>query len=166
MSKFYFYSKSADKAPGKGANEIVVDPSEYSELAKIKDWRKVLSNFHVSPFVFEGFTYNSIEHVFQSKKIELVSPEKAFLFTLESGSHIGKGDGLMAQKNRKLVVLKQNDLDQWFKMSKDVMKRAAIEKYAQCPEARTVLKLTGDAELWHIVSRKKPERFVHLEQIR
>ena len=72
----------------------------------------------------------------------------------------------MAQKNRKLVVLKQNDLDQWFKISKDVMKRAAIEKYAQCPEARTVLKLTGDAELWHIVSRKKPERFVHLEQIR
>ena len=110
MSKFYFYSKSADKAPGKGANEIVVDPSEYSELAKIKDWRKVLSNFHVSPFVFEGFTYNSIEHVFQSKKIGLVSPEKAFLFTLESGSEIGKGDGLMAQKNRKLVVLKQNDL--------------------------------------------------------
>ena len=64
MDRLYFYSKSADKKPGQGANEVV--SGDYTELAKIKDWRKVLSNFHYCPFVFEGKTYNTIEHVFQS----------------------------------------------------------------------------------------------------
>jgi len=166
MDSFSFYSKSADKKPGKGANEFVSSPEKYTELSKIKDWRKVLSNFHVSPFVFDGKTYNTIEHVFQSKKIALVDPIKADFFTLESGHEIGHGDGLVAQKHRKVVLLKKPDLDRWFQISGDVMERAAIAKFAQCPEAMNVLKLTGDAELWHIVSRKKPVRFFHLEKIR
>jgi predicted NAD-dependent protein-ADP-ribosyltransferase YbiA (DUF1768 family) len=166
MDSFSFYSKSADKKPGKGANEFVADPEKYTELSKIKDWRKVLSNFHVSPFVFEGKWYNTIEHVFQSKKIALVDPVKADFFTLLNGHEIGQGDGLVAQKNRKLVVLKNPDLDTWFRISGDVMERAAIAKFSQCPEAMHVLQLTGDAELWHVVSRKKPVRFLHLEGIR
>lgn len=166
MDVLYFYSKSADKKPGKGVNESVCDASKYSRLALIPNWRKVLSNFHCSPFEFEGRTYNSIEHVFQSKKIALVDPDKAEYFTVESGHEIGSGDGAMAQKNRKLVVLKKGDLDTWFRISGDVMERAAMAKYSQCPMAKEVLKCTGDAELWHVVSRKKPVRFEHLERIR
>ena len=166
MDSFSFYSKSADKKPGKGVNEFVSIPEKYIEISKIKDWRKVLSNFHVSPFVFEGKRYNTIEHVFQSKKIALVDPAKADFFTLESGHEIGQGDGSVAQKNRKLVVLQKPELDTWFRISGNVMEKAAIAKFTQCPEAMYVLKLTGDAELWHIVSRKKPVRFLHLEKIR
>lgn len=166
MDSLYFYSKSADKYPGKGKNEIVSDPLIYKELSEIKDWRKVLSNFHFSPFEFEGKTYNTIEHVFQSKKIELVSPEKAYYFTLESGHEIGKGDGLLAQKNRKLVLLKGDNLLKWFQISNEIMEKAAIAKYSQCLFAKNVLNLTGNSELWHIVSRKKPVRFKHLEIIR
>ena len=113
-----------------------------------------------------GSLFNSIEHVFQSKKIELVDPVKAYYFTVESGHEIGLGDGAMAQKNRKLAVLKKADLDTWFWMSADVMKRAAMAKYTQCPAAAEVLRCTGNAQLWHVVPRKQPVRFEHLEEIR
>ena len=165
--KLYFYSKSADKPkPGQGSNEYVNDSYMYNELAKISGWRKVLSNFHFSPFEFEGKTYNTIEHVFQAKKIALEDPAKAELFTIESESELGKGDGALAQKNRKLIKLSKTSLAKWDGMKDKVMKDAAIAKYESCDEARKVLKLTQNAELWHIVSRKQPVRFVHLEEIR
>jgi predicted NAD-dependent protein-ADP-ribosyltransferase YbiA (DUF1768 family) len=164
--KLYFYSKSRDLPPGKGVNEIVQNAEEYTELGKIKDWRKVLSNFHVAPFEYDGYTWNTIEHVFQSKKIEIVDPQKALWFTIESGHEIGQGDGEVARKNRKLVKLSHNDLAKWATMRDKVMHDAAVDKYKACKEAATVLKATKCAQLWHIVSRSKPVRFVHLEQIR
>jgi len=162
--KLFFYSKSADKKPGKGVNEVVSDPEKYKELPP--NWRRVLSNFHVYPFEFDGYMYNSIEHAFQAKKISLIDPEKAYLFTINSGHPIGTGDGLMAQKNRKLVILDRENIRIWSYTSDDWMEKAAIAKYSQCNEARYILKLTQDAELWHVVSRKKPVRFFHLENIR
>ena len=48
MDQLFYYSKSADKPAGKGTNEIAVDYNIYKELNKIKDWRKILSNFYVS----------------------------------------------------------------------------------------------------------------------
>ena len=166
QDRLYFYSKSADRFPGKGANEFVSNPSDYTELARIKDFRKVLSNFHYCPFVFEGKTYNTIEHVFQAKKTALVDPVRASYFTRESGHPIGQGDGLTAQKNRKLVILDKGSIAKWAQISDKVMEQAAIAKYRQCPEAMNVLKLTGKAQLWHIVARKQPVRFKHLERIR
>ena len=162
--KLYFYSKSKDVAPGKGVNEVVND--DYVELAKVKNWRRVLSNFHVHPFKYKDYTYNTIEHVFQAKKIELADPDKAFLFTLESDDPIGHGDGEIARTNRKLVKLSKEQLFQWNHVKEKVMMAAAVEKYKVCKEAREVLRLTGSAQLWHIVPRGKPIRFVHLEEIR
>ena len=165
--KLYFYSKSADKPkPGKGTNEVAANPDDYSELAKILGWRKVLSNFHFSPFKFEGKTYNTIEHVFQAKKIALEDPVKAEQFTVESGTELGTGDGALAQKNRKMIKLSKASLAKWDDMKDKVMKDAAIAKYKACPEARKVLRLTKQAELWHVVMRKQPTRFTHLEEIR
>ena len=166
MDKFCFYSKSRDVKPGKGANEIVNDASQYEELGQIKDWRKVLSNFHVSQFVYNGLTYNTIEHVFQAKKIELVDKEKALWFTVESNHEIGQGDGEMARKNRKLVKLDKEHLTAWSKIRDQIMKDAAIAKYATSEEARNVLMATKEAELWHIMPRAAPVRFTHLEEIR
>jgi predicted NAD-dependent protein-ADP-ribosyltransferase YbiA (DUF1768 family) len=134
--KLYFYSKSKDVAPGSGANEQVRKYTDYADLAKIKQWRQVLSNFHVCPFKFQGYTYNTIEHVFQAKKIELANPQKALWFTLESGHDIGKGDGGVAQKNRKLVTLDNSILSKWAMMRDNIMELAAIEKYKTCKEAR------------------------------
>lgn len=162
--KLYFFSKSASVVPGKGSNEQITNLAIYEPLGK--DFRRVLSNFHVAPFTFEGYTYNTIEHVFQAKKIGLESETEAFKFTVESGDAIGKGDGAMAQKNRKLIKLTTSKLAEWDIIKEDVMYRAALEKYKQNSEAAKVLKATLNAELWHIQVRKKPIRFIHLELIR
>lgn len=164
--KLYFYSKSKDVAPGKGTNEYVEEPSKYVDLSTTKDWRKVLSNFHFEPFKYDGYTWNTIEHVFQSKKIELVDPEKAKWFTVESGNEIAKGDGLVARKNRKLVKLSKAELEQWFYIKNKVLFEAASEKYKQNTNSANILKATNKAELWHIVMRGKPERLTHLERVR
>ena len=164
--KLFFFSKSKDVAPGKGTNEIVSDITLYKDLANIKDWRKILSNFHVAPFKFDGYTWNTIEHVFHAKKIALVDPNKALWFTVESGHEIGKGDGNVARKNRKLVVLDKSQLTTWNEIRNDIMFNAALEKYKQHKDAAKILQATGYAELWHVVMRNKPERFIHLEKIR
>ena len=162
-----FYSKSRDARPGNGAFEFVRDPSAYSELATIVDWRKVLSNFHVSEFGHDGKRYRTIEHAFQAAKIALVSPEKAVLFALESGSAIANGDGQLARANRKLAWLSGEVLCRWDNRSRDVMAEIARSKYAECGLARRVLKATGGAQLWHILPRSKTyERFSHLEALR
>lgn len=162
--KLYFYSKSADKPPGKGANEYVHDVTIYAGLPK--DFRKMLSNFHVAPFEYEGLTFRTIEHAFQAKKIALENVAIAYKFTVESGDIIGQGDGAMAQKHRKLVMLDKAQLACWDHIKEDIMYEAALAKYTQNPEAARVLKATGNAELWHIVSRRQPVRFKHLEKIR
>ena len=165
--KFYFYSKSKDVPPGKGIYETINDIKDYEELSKMKDWRKILSNFHLYPFQYKEYTYNSIEHAFQSHKIALLSPEKAYLFTIECGDDIGKGDGSIARKNRKLQILDKEKLKEWNNIKNEIMYEIMLSKYKTCPEAAKILKATGKAELWHIISRSKEHyRIIHLEKIR
>lgn len=164
--KFFFYSDSKDMPPGKGTNEHVKDSGRYETLSGIPHWRRTLSNFHVADFVYAGHRWRTIEHVFQAAKINLVDPEKAFLFTVDSGSELGLGDGLAARKARKLVVLSPDALSQWDGIKDGVMEAASRARYSQDPHSREVLLATGDAQLWHIVSRSKPVRFSHLEKIR
>jgi ribA/ribD-fused uncharacterized protein len=166
MDKLCFYSKSRDVKPGKGTNEFVNDATDYMDLASVKDWRKILSNFHVSPFTYNGYTYMSIEHAFQAKKIELADKETALYFTLESGHDIGRSGPEIARKNRKIIKLSKEQLAQWSQIRDEVMYEAAQQKYAICYEAAKVLKATHSAELWHIAPRSKPVRFEHLEKIR
>jgi hypothetical protein len=169
---FVFFSRSADKKPGKGEHEHVDANlrSKYEALSKEKNWRRVLSNFDECPFVFEGKRYRTIEHVFQSKKIAIADPGEADKFTMDSGDEIGQGDGAFAQKHRKLVKLTLQQLQQWENMREDVMERAAKTKYDQCPEKLRILKLTDGAELFHLMTERgkqsKLVRFEHLERIR
>jgi predicted NAD-dependent protein-ADP-ribosyltransferase YbiA (DUF1768 family) len=166
MCKLFYYSKSRDVAPGKGVNEIVENPKDFNELNNIKDWRKILSNFYVERFLYNGFTYNSVEHAFQSYKIALVDKEKAFFFTIESGNNIGLGLGDVAQKNRKLVKLNKIQLEEWGKIKHDVMIDIVKERVKQSEHYQRVLKSTKNAELWHIQVRKSPIRNKYLEDIR
>ena len=147
--KLFFYSKSSDKPPGKGTNEFVQDFSKYNNLKNIPDWRKVLSNFYVAPFTFEGYTYKSVEHAFQGYKIGMIDKEKGLRFTVESGHSIGQGDGLTARKNRKLVVLSNNQLFEWNKVKSNILGKILMEKFMQVPLAKDVLLETKDAILLH-----------------
>ena len=161
-----FSSRSADKKPGRGAGETAAHPELYAALARIEHWRRVLSNFHVAPFVHGKKTYNMIEHAFQAAKIELQDSETAAQFALESGSELARGDGLAARKARKIVVLTPANVARWNAMSGKVMARIADAKFAQVEQARVVLAATHDAQLWHVAPRTPAVRFTHLETIR
>jgi len=177
---FVFKSNSADKPPGKGVHEHIVKGHAYPELSKIKDWRRMLSNFDVAEFEWTGkdvlpdpfpekTRWNSIEHAFQGAKHWWKGHKKeALRFTLNSGDAIGKGDGAEAQKHRKLVKI--DDMSGWEELSWKVMSSAAESKYTQNPEKMRMLKATVPAELFHLETQrgKKAEivPFKHLEYIR
>lgn len=97
--KLYFYSKSRDVNAGDGVNEFIKDKSGYNKLSTFTNWRRVLSNFHIEKFTYNKYTYNSIEH---AQKVCIVDKELAFIFTIESGSKIGLGDGNIARKTERL----------------------------------------------------------------
>jgi predicted NAD-dependent protein-ADP-ribosyltransferase YbiA (DUF1768 family) len=164
--KLCYYSKSADAKVGKGKNEFVSDFAMYDELGKIPIWRRILSNFYVEPFVFEGKTYNSVEHAFQGYKIALVDKVKGDYFTLESNHPIGKGDGSVAQKNRKLVIFNSAQLAYWSTIKHEIMIEITRQRIAQSITYRNVLLLTNNAELWHVMPRKGIIRNVYLEELR
>jgi ribA/ribD-fused uncharacterized protein len=164
MDVLRFYSGSKDKNAGHGTGENVSDDQLYEELNKIRNWRQVLSNFHIFPFTYDNKKYNSIEHAFQAQKILLADAEKASWFEIEN--KIGDQAASVARKNRKLVVLSPSQLFKWDTTKDNIMKQISIAKYRECDEARKVLLQTKDAQLWHIVPRGKPIRFIHLEEIR
>lgn len=164
--KLYFNSRSADAAPGKGANETVAHPEIYKDLAKIKHWRRILSNFHEHEFVYKDATYRTIEHAFQAAKIALADPQVAHQFTVESGTELGLACALAARKARKIINLGLK-IKEWDAISRQTMEEIAKAKYAACEEARAVLLATGKAQLWHLVMRSKThDHFEHLERIR
>lgn len=152
---------NTDKAPGAGRNEYVTNPQQYQELANTQNWRQILSNFWVAPFEYAGNWWNSVEHMFQSYKINLADPQQAYLFTLNSGSQLGKAPGNLAQKNRKIVQLTPTQLQQWDQLRPTVIYNAMLSKFMQNPELAT-----GNAELWHGAPRVKAARQVELERIR
>jgi DNA-directed RNA polymerase subunit E'/Rpb7 len=174
--KLIFYSGSKNVAPGKGSSEYISTPSEYKELAKIDQFRKQLSNFDVAPFTWTGegvlekpfppgTSWNTIEHAYQASKFKTYKHDAfAYEFSLTSDTALGKGDGALAQSNRKKIVIK--DMKKWGEMSASVMEDIANAKYSQNPDRLKMLKATNQAELWHHVSRSKPVRFIHLEKIR
>src|SRR5690348_14774068 len=82
--KLFYYSKSADKYPGKGVNEYTKE-NIYKELSTIKNWRKMLSNFYIAPFKLDGYTWNSVEHYYHANKF-LHNIDLYKSFTLESKS--------------------------------------------------------------------------------
>ena len=164
--KLCYYSKSKNAPVSKGVNEFIKDYSLYSELNKIVNWRKILSNFYTEPFTYEGKIYNSVEHVFQSYKIALVNKEKAEYFTVNSNHHIGLGDGSVAQKNRKLVILNKEQLEYWENIKHNLMKDITLQRILQSKIYRNILLLTHNAELWHVVVRKGIVRNKYLEELR
>ena len=165
--KLFYYSKSANKQAGKGVNEFVSNYNEYDELNKIKDWRKMLSNFYVAEFNYNGNTYYTAEHAFQAKKIELVDSAKAYFFCIESGNIIGTtNDGNIARKNRKLVILDDESIKIWNKIKHNIMKEILICKFTQNKELSNVLLLTKKAILLHGAKGIPISRQYDLEEVR
>lgn len=167
VDKFQFYSKSADKKPGKGVGESG-DPENYAELGKIKNWRHELSNFSDSCIVsYDNLSFRTIEHAFHYAKCALINKEKAKDFSLESGTDLSRGSGLDARGARKLVKLSEPDLKVWADKKSAFLKYVWEQKANQSKKFRDVLLATKQAELWHYLGRGLGvERWLNLELIR
>lgn len=172
--KFVFFSGSSDKKPGFGTGESKNKDDNYSDLEKIKDWRKKLSNFYISKFIIDDNEWNSVEHFFHALKFrnnKISSKNYNFYktFVLNSGSpwcedplkakQAGKA-GRVSAITGKVFDKKLGD----FKIPKDVKMRddfysnnipsklqkiAFLAKFTQNPDLKKVLLSTKDAELWH-----------------
>ena len=167
-TKFFYFSKSADFPPGKGGNEFILSDNElnYQELANIKNWRHVLSNFYEGVFEFNGLHYKTVEHAFQGCKISIANKEKGKQFALESNSSLANGNGASAQKNRKMVNLSEVQLAHWDNAKNKIMKDIMRAKFTQIDFAKTVLLATKNAQLWHGTRCIPKTRQLSLEQIR
>lgn len=176
--KFIFFSKSANKKPGFGTGEEKKTKIQYSELEKITDWRKVLSNFYISPFVLDDNTWNSVEHFFHAVKFrngKKTSKEYDFYktFTLDSKSpwcedpflakqagKAGRVSEITSKKFRKKIggINIPEDIkmrEDWTtgRISEKLQKIAFFAKFTQNTELKHILLATKDAELWHFTGR-------------
>ena len=187
---FQFYSKSRDLYPGKGAGEKIKDEDiqQYQKLSKIKDWRKVLSNFHQKPFPLDGLTWNSVEHYYHANKFKKNNPKFYKKFSLESKSNFsidpvkakaaGGKKGIYTKKVKKSdgsrvtekIILRPKgitvDEDFFTHRQKQTMKKALNAKFTKLTLPKKVLKSTQNATLLHYVRGKQPEVWEHLMSIR
>eukprot|EP00466_Bigelowiella_natans_P004584 jgi/Bigna1/79980/fgenesh1_pg.66_\ len=179
-----FYSKSSDKPPGGGAGEKTKQPAEarlYNALSQIKDWRKVLSNFHSEEFAFEmpvpsgnggdssseeKWKFQTAEHAFQASKFFVAGFQDCARRFVEGAKGYVGPSGLHARKGRKLIVLSKLQLRRWHEIRFEVMESIWAAKFSQCALARRTLLATNYAELWHIVQRGRPQRWAGLERLR
>jgi 2-polyprenyl-3-methyl-5-hydroxy-6-metoxy-1,4-benzoquinol methylase len=137
--------------PGYGVGEICYG-TKFDELAKIENWRHLLSNEDTSKeFVFDMFTFRSIsqaltycqlKHHDMNLAIEFgEKPDERDNWELEWGSEEGK--------------------QQWDKTKASVLKSITRAKFDKCDNIREALCYTHPAELW-----RDGVRLDYLEQIR
>lgn len=162
----FYFSGSADKPVGRGTNETVANPNLYRNLSAIPHWRRILSNFHVGEFTYNGKRYRTAEHAFQAEKIRLVNPSLADTFSLESGTPLSQGDGNAARAARKIAILPPAQIREWDRIKSEVMKNILLAKFTSVPEARGALLATGNAQLWHGAPRTPKARQFELEEVR
>jgi len=175
---FMFYSKSADKPPGKGNGEKIAKDKliEFNELAKIKNWRRVLSNFYTKPkedgkvvplFKLDGLNWAAVETYYHGNKFKKNNPDYYKLFSINSGSQImddpkkalgagGKTGKISGKKFRPMdIVIDEDFFDA--KNNEKIMEKAQQAKYEQDELSKRVLLGTKDAKLVHYVASRKPK---------
>jgi predicted NAD-dependent protein-ADP-ribosyltransferase YbiA (DUF1768 family)/DNA-directed RNA polymerase subunit M/transcription elongation factor TFIIS len=164
---FQIFAGSADAAPGKGAGETLVSPAAtYKELRAIPHWRRILSNFAVTPFQWKGRQWKTLEHAFQAAKFETIDPELFRSFSLNSGSALSRGSGEDARSERKAIIFTAEQKAAWDARMPALQKELWEAKFSQNADARKVLLLTGDAQLWHAAPRTPKVHWTDLEEIR
>jgi hypothetical protein len=171
--RFVYCVKSVDKFPGEGIGEecCMDEKNEFHPLTKIKNWRRILSNQHVcsKPIFYQNKRFRSVIHAYEYSKFVFYGHiNTANLFSLESRSELSKGDGIDAKLCSKL---NQSQITDKMKTEWKLKKHACMFnilkcKFSQCSNAKRVLLLTKDAELYHYEGKLNIRRSIELEYIR
>lgn len=167
VSILVFYSGSSDKKAGKGIGELLIDGDDFSELENIKNWRRVLSNFHYEPFIWENKEWSCIEEAFQAAKFGSENYDTFQIAVRNKSKNLKEDAGKVSQSLRKWKKLTDDQLKEWDDKKYKIMKDISIAKYNQSEIGRKVLKFTKNATLMHSLVRKSNKlHFKHLEEIR
>ena len=168
---FQVYNKSNDKPlPGKGTGEkISLDQiKEYSELGKIVNWRRKLSNEWEAPIKIDGYTWNSVEHYINANKFK-TNQEFYKEFTVESGSDISKS----VDKAKELGMVKSKGRPKDIKIDSDYesnridyILKAYKGKFEQNDDLKNILKLTKKATIKNYVKGKEAPINYELMKVR
>ena len=177
---FQFYSKSSGQPqPGKGSGEKIPDQlrTEYAELASIKNWRRMLSNFYESEFELSGHRWKSVEHYYQASKFKENNPDFYLSFSLDMNPEgelskdpvMAKGAGGKTGKYKgKVIRTKDITIDPNFFNGKNniSMKSAQLAKFSQNLELKKMLLDTKNAKLVHFSRGMPPAIFISLMEVR
>ena len=140
---FQFYALSSlSSPPGKGTGETVDDTNVYKELSEHEGWRRILSNYSETPFVWKGLTWKTAEHAYRAWHLET---KNATIFQKYSEGELPKASPI------------QNE---------EVLKSILHEKFTQNKKAKDILLLTGNAELWYAPPKSPKVHWTFLEEIR
>jgi len=175
---FQFYYRSDGKPyPGKGAGEKIPkdEVNDFAELARIKDWRKKLSNLWDGNIIeLDGKKWQSVEHYYQGSKFKKNNYEYYKQFSLDSGSELSKDATLAKSAGSKTGKHKGKQFrDLKIKMDPDFEKikdkelvEAQTAKFNQNPELKKMLTKTRNARLVHYSRGSEPVDFNNLMKLR
>ena len=160
---FMFHKTSAHDKPGKGSGETInpENISKYAELARIKDWRRLLADEATTPFKLDGKSWQSVEHYYQGSQFKKGFPDFYKLFSLDSDHEISKDVEKAIAAGSKTGMYKKTLLrpkstkadPDFFANGRNNVERATalMAKFQTNEEARRVLVLTRDAVLKQFV---------------
>lgn len=155
---FVYGSKSAHVAPGLGKNEALTSSAElYAPLSAIRNWRRVLSQFHQEEFVYDGHTFATAEHAWHYAKLQAVDQAAlAQEFAIESNSPLSRESPQKAKSaggKNGIYRMSKSEIARWEAVLTERIADVLYAKFSQSPVARKVLIATRDATLFHLLSR-------------
>jgi ribA/ribD-fused uncharacterized protein len=105
-----------------------------AKIAAFEGEYHFLSNFYPAVIVFEGITYPSVEHAYQSAKTTDMNERRRIAAIIDPA-------------NAKVAGRKLDYRPDWETVKFDVMETCVRYKFTHHPELREKLLATGDAEL-------------------
>lgn len=179
FTTFQFYIKSVNKPPGKGTGELMAasENDEYTELARIPDWRRKLDTLWIAPFILDGHKWQSVEHYYQGAKYKRNHPDVYLQFSLDSDSELSKnsamakgaggktGTFLKAQIRPKNILIDEDFFGPRKRGEKE-MEAAQYAKFSQHEDLKHLLKSTKKAKLQHFSRGSPPTVFYDLMRVR
>lgn len=170
---FMFHKASAHEKPGKGSGEHieVADIPKYSELQKIKDWRRTLADETPTVFSLDGKRWQTVTHYVLASQFK-ASPAFFGQFSLDSDSDIAKDLDAATGASSKTGTYKKTQLrpkdvkpdPKFFEGRHKEARLAALN--AKFRADSKILTLTRDATLKHFIRGSPAETDDLLMQVR
>ena len=173
---FMFHKASAHEKPGKGSGEHIelADIPKYSELQKIKDWRRALADETPTVFALDGKRWQTVTHYVLASQFK-ASPAFFGQFSLDSDSDIAKDLDAATGAASKTGTYKKTQLrpkdvksdPQFFEGRHKEARLAALNAKFRVDEvARKILSITRDATLKHFIRGSPAETDDLLMEVR